>query len=164
LRTIASNDQAVPDTERVIVLHMWPGGSGAALKEWPTKRWLAVTNAIISKGYHLALTGSPEQHSLNETFMSSLHQGVRGFVTNMAGVGLADTARILSRASLDVSVNTGVMHVAAAAGVPLVALHGLTNAARWGPISDRAISIESSLSGCGYLNLGFEYLRNEPPA
>jgi len=47
--------------------------------------------------------------------------------------------------------------MAAALGVPLVALHGPTSSRRWGPISERAIAVDSSLDGCGYLHLGWEH-------
>jgi ADP-heptose:LPS heptosyltransferase len=59
-------------------------------------------------------------------------------------------------------VNTGVMHLAAATGATTVALNGPTSEARWGPIGERAVSVNSDLPGCGYLNLGFEYDRGRP--
>ena len=50
--------------------------------------------------------------------------------------------------------------MAAATGVPLVALHGPSSPHRWGPVSKNAIVVEPPLRGCGFLNLGFEKLRN----
>jgi heptosyltransferase-3 len=58
-----------------------------------------------------------------------------------------------------VSVNTGIMHLAAAMNVPLVALHGPTSARRWGPLGPHTVALESPCQGCGYLDLGFEYKR-----
>ena len=55
------------------------------------------------------------------------------------------------------SVNTGVMHLAAAVGAPTIALNGPTSATRWGPIGANVVCVDSELPGCGYLNLGFEY-------
>jgi len=146
-----------------IVCHMWPGGSGAEFKEWPAERWRAITNAFTKEGYHVILTGSPEQRKLNESFLSLLDPPVQAAVSNLAGESLARTARILSQAALVICVNTGIMHMAAAAHVPLVALHGPTNVNRWGPISDRAISIVSPHPASGYLSLGFEHPRGRPP-
>jgi ADP-heptose:LPS heptosyltransferase len=163
LGKIDHGEEPVPGVAGSIVCHMWPGGSGAELKEWPTERWLALASAFTKDGYRLILTGSPDQHALNERFMSLLGPRARNAVSNLAGRSLVETARILSQAALVVSVNTGVMHMAAAAHVPLVALHGPTNVNRWGPISDHAIAISSPDPGCGYLNLGFEYPRGCPP-
>ena len=64
---------------------------------------------------------------------------------------------MLARARAVVSVNTGVMHLAAAAGAPTIALNGPTSATRWGPVGANVVSVDSELPGCGYLNLGFEY-------
>jgi ADP-heptose:LPS heptosyltransferase len=164
LGKIGLRDRSGPCDAGPIVFHMWPGGSGAELKEWPPERWLTAADLLIKDGRQLVLTGSPEQHPLNESFISSLSPSVRRAVRNVAGQSLTETARILAQASLVVSVNTGIMHMAAAVQVPLVALHGPTNVERWGPISDRAISVISPLAGCGYLNLGFEYPRRHPPA
>ena len=57
------------------------------------------------------------------------------------------------------SVNTGVMHVAAALEVPTIALNGPTSGRRWGPVGVHTRCVASPLIPDGYLNLGFE--RNE---
>ena len=56
-----------------------------------------------------------------------------------------------------VSVNTGIMHLAAATGAPTISLNGPTDPARWGPVGERAVSVDSCLEGCGYLYYGWEY-------
>jgi heptosyltransferase-3 len=68
-----------------------------------------------------------------------------------------ELAGVLREASCVVSVNTGVMHLAATVGAPTIALNGPTSELRWGPVGRRAVSVNSALPGCGYLNLGFEY-------
>jgi ADP-heptose:LPS heptosyltransferase len=153
----------IPVQQPFVVVHMWPGGSGAELKEWVAERWLQVVKELTRGGYRIILTGAREQWALNESFIESMGPAQRSFAENVAGISLAETTYILSQALLVISVNTGVMHLAAAVGVPLVALHGPTNVKRWGPVSDRAISVESPLKGCGYLNLGFELPRRCPP-
>ena len=55
-----------------------------------------------------------------------------------------------------VSVNTGVMHLAAAVGVPVVALNGPTPVRRWGPVGSPSRSVVSPMIPDGYLNLGWE--------
>ena len=88
-----------------------------------------------------------------------LDPALRYRMHNAAGLNLRATASLLAHASLMVSVNTGIMHLAAAMNVPLVALHGPTSARRWGPLGPRAVALESPCEGCGYLDLGFEYKR-----
>jgi heptosyltransferase I len=64
---------------------------------------------------------------------------------------------VLAASACVVTVNTGVMHMAAAVGASTVALNGPTSSRRWGPIGPRAVSVDSSFAGCGYLDLGWEY-------
>jgi hypothetical protein len=52
--------------------------------------------------------------------------------------------------------------MADALSASLVALHGPTNARRWGPLKATSISLESPMPGAGYLDLGFEFPRRVP--
>lgn len=148
--------------EPFVVLHPWPGGALARLREWPLNRWIDLAAELAGMGLRIVLTGAPAQHALNNVIISNVPGPSRAMMRNAAGLSLAETATLLSRARLVVSVNTGVSHLAAALGIPQVVLHGPTSARRWGPVSDAAIAIESPLGGCGYLHLGFERQRQPP--
>jgi ADP-heptose:LPS heptosyltransferase len=53
-------------------------------------------------------------------------------------VDLVTLAAVLERATLLVTGDTGPMHLAAALDVPVVAIFGPSDPARWGPFSERA--------------------------
>lgn len=144
-------------SEGYVIVHMWPGGAGSAHKEWPQYRWQALTEAFVRNGYRVKLTGSRDQSGLNEDLIARLSSSAQASIDNIAGTPLSDLCNELRYAELVVSVNTGLMHMADALGAPLVALHGPTNARRWGPVRATSVSLESPLLGCGYLDLGFEY-------
>jgi ADP-heptose:LPS heptosyltransferase len=80
-------------------------------------------------------------------------------VRSIAGeFDLPALAAVLQGASAAVSVNTGVMHLAALLGVPLVSLHGPTSRLRWGPLGEHAVALAPPPgTDCEFLNLGFEY-------
>jgi ADP-heptose:LPS heptosyltransferase len=145
-----------------VILHMWPGGTGSSHKEWPQHRWRALAEALVHDGYGVALTGSREQFGLNEELIAHVSLSAQASVANIAGCDFSELANELHRADLVVSVNTGIMHMADALSGALVALHGPTNARRWGPVSATSISLESPLPGSGYLDLGFEFPRQVP--
>ena len=145
-----------------LAFHLWPGGRRRQLKEWPTNEWLRLVEEFASAEMGVVLTGSPSDRRRNDDFIASVVPRARAFVLNAAGSSLQRTAAILARASLVVSVDTGLMHLAAALGVPLVALHGPSSSKRWGPISQTAIVVESPIAGCGYISLGWESLPNPP--
>jgi heptosyltransferase-3 len=146
-----------------VVFHLWPGGRRKELKQWPSERWVKLIEEFVARGMKVALTGAHSDSGCNDAIIGCLQPCARGFVRNVAGVSLPETAATLAHSRLVVSVNTGVMHMAAALDVPLVALHGPTSSRRWGPISERAITVNSPLEGCGYLDLGSEY-PTRPPA
>jgi heptosyltransferase-3 len=139
------------------VFHLWPGGRRKKLKQWPDERWLELVEEIASQDVEVVLTGAPADRDGNDAFIERVRPYARAFVRNAAGLSLQETAAMLAHSRLVVSVDTGVMHMAAALGAPLVALHGPTSSRRWGPISEKAIVVDSPLDGCGYLNLGWEY-------
>lgn len=146
-----------------VVCHLWPGGSAARQKEWPAARWVALAEYLADRRYQVVFTGSANQRELNDNMISRMDASRRQFAHNAGGATLSRTLRILSNAELVVSVDTGIVHMAAALDVPLVALYGPSTAERWGPVSDRAVVVTSPLASSGYLNLGFEIPRNPPP-
>jgi len=152
----------LPETEYV-VCHPWPGGTKSHYKEWPADRWNRLAREINRMGFPVLFTGAEPDRLRTEDILKGLDD--RSMATNLAGkLTLRDTAIVLKSTVLLVTVNTGIMHVGAALGVPLVALHGPTSSKRWGPYMKNGcqIAIESPIPGCGYLNLGFDYPANPP--
>ena len=149
-------------SRRFAVFHLWPGGSAAKLKEWVVGRWIALAEDFAAERYEVAFTGAANQRALNDSVIAQVRPSFRPRMRNAAGASLRETLRLVSRAELVVSVDTGVMHMAAAVGVPLVALHGPTSPRRWGPVSENALVVEPPMRGCGFLSLGFERVRQAP--
>src|ERR1700681_2491120 len=144
------------------VFHLWPGGRLKKLKQWPSKRWLRLIGEFAAQGMEVVLTGARSDGSATSALVSAIPSKLRHLVRNASGLTLRQTAAILAQARLVVSVDTGVMHMAAALGVPLVTLHGPSSSKRWGPVSEKAIAIDSPLAGCGYVSLGWEYRFRRP--
>jgi ADP-heptose:LPS heptosyltransferase len=137
---------------------MWPGGLRSELKEWPPASWHALASRLRAVGLSIVLTGSRADADRTARFANASASTTDVRFINCAGrYGIEELVGVLRASSCVVSVNTGVMHLAAAAGAPTVALNGPTNEVRWGPVGARAVSVNSKLPGCGYLNLGFEY-------
>jgi ADP-heptose:LPS heptosyltransferase len=141
-----------------VVFHLWPGGFRSELREWPLERWRELAARMDGDGYAVILTGGPADAERTAAFARSCDGVLERPPTSLAGrVSLAALIGVLASARCVVSVNTGVMHMAAATGVPTVALNGPTDARRWGPVGPAAVNVDSRLPGCGFLNLGFEY-------
>ena len=151
------------DVRDYAVFHLWPGGRLKKLKQWPSKRWLRLIGEFAEQGIEVVLTGAPSDGSANRALVSALPSRLRSLVRDASGLNLRKTAAVLAHARIVVSVDTGVMHMAAALGVPLVTLHGPSSSKRWGPVSTKAIAIDAPHAGCGYVSLGWEYRFRRPP-
>ncbi|WP_449242842.1 glycosyltransferase family 9 protein [Desulfovibrio sp.] len=138
------------------VLHAFPGGSRSGMKEWPEERWLDLARALLGRGLEVLFSGGPSDAVRAEALADALGDPR---ARSVAGAPLDRTARLLQLAAVVVSVNTGIMHLAAALGAPLAALHGPTSVLRWGPLGqpERTISLAPGLSCAPCLHLGFEY-------
>ncbi len=140
-----------------VVFHLWPGGFRSELREWPAERWRDLARRLRGEGVSVVLTGGPGDVARTERFIATGAEPAPG-ITSVAGrYRLSELVDVLAQASCVVSVNTGVMHLAAAVGTETIALNGPTSGMRWGPIGPRVSCVDSDLPGCGYLNLGFEY-------
>ena len=142
------------------VLHPWASRTGGRSRNWPAERWAEIGAFLVGRGLDVVLTGGPADVE-SSAALSSVFRQHSVSVTDVAGkMSLTAVADFLASSSCVVSVNTGIMHIAAALGVPTVGLNGPTAALRWGPVGDRVASVNASLPGCGFLNLGWEYKGN----
>lgn len=149
------NPESHSDT---IVFHLWPGGSNKHLKEWSFNAWQTLATKLLEEhGGNILLTGAPSDRERNEDFLASLPIELRSRIQNRAGISFKETLTLIQNSRLVVSVDTGIMHVAAAMGAPTVGLHGPTSPTRWGAIGQRVASILSHSPDSGHVSLGFDY-------
>ncbi len=145
-----------------IVLHPWASGYKSHLREWPTDNWIRLAEVAVNLGFRVMITGGPHDRERSRSLAAEMaHQSEIDVIAGRAS--LADTAVALINARAVISVNTGIMHIAALLGTPTIGLHGPTNPHRWGPIGSNCIVVGPGREhGCAYLNLGFEYPKNAP--
>jgi heptosyltransferase-3 len=139
------------------VFHLWPTGVRSELKEWPWERWRELARELDARGLTIVLTGSPDDAARTREFVASAGELGPRLVDAAGKYDLAQVVDLLCGSRCVVSVNTGVMHLAAAAGAPTIGLNGPTSERRWGPVGRRAVSVNSTSDGCGYLHFGWEY-------
>ena len=139
-----------------IVFHMWPSGlTHAKLKEWPAEHWSRLAHACRDRGWQIVLTGGRQDAARSAAWISRQQKQSR--LTNKGGVSIRETVQLLANARAVVSVNTGVLHLAAALATPTIGLHGPTSATRWGAIGENVTNLAVLPPNGGYLDLGFEY-------
>lgn len=137
--------------DKTVVLHLCPGGSQASLKMWPREKWTELTQFFLEKGYDVYFTGTKKDREKIPKIDDKRVKNVAG------GLSLRETATLLVSAQCVISVDTGIMHLAAALGCPVIALHGPTTPFQCGGIGPGVVSVEPDGLPCRpCLYLGFE--------
>jgi heptosyltransferase-3 len=156
--SFAGRGTATPPVDgRFVVFHLWPGGFRSELREWPQDHWRQLAARLAEREVTVVVTGGPGDVARSEAFAASCAPLATRVVSAAGRYDLDALIDVLRAADCVVSVNTGLMHLAAATGVPTFGLNGPTASARWGACGPQAVNVDSDLPGCGFLNLGFEY-------
>lgn len=141
----------------IVVFHLWASGARSWLREWPEEQWIALAKALAEPETVFAITGAPSDMKRSEPFVERMKAAGLQAVAFVGADGFISLSHLLLRSRVLVSVNTGVMHLAAVLGVPTVSINGPNRNGRWGPVGRYAVGVEAPGSGCGYLHLGFEF-------
>ena len=101
-------------------------------KMWDSNKWIALICWLRQQGIEVLLTGSgdPSEAAYVRDIASKVPEGCR-CLTGL--LSLAETAELLKGARLFVGPDTAVTHLAAATGIPTIALFGPSNPVKWGP-------------------------------
>ena len=119
------------DGRPLVILH--PGANWLH-KRWAPERFAALGDRLsIAQRAHVVITGGPDDTALADSIIRQMRQPA----TVLAGrTTLRQLAACLEQASLVVSNDTGIMHLAAALRRPVVALYGPTSPQLTGPLGD----------------------------
>lgn len=138
-----------------VVCHPWPGGTLSEVREWPAARWVELITRLAGEGMTVLVTGGPDDQERSRELVDAVgHPLVRSAAGRRP---LQEICGLLAAARCVVSVNTGIMHMAALVGAPTVGLNGPTSETRWGAVGPRVVNLSVAPPHGGYLNLGFEY-------
>jgi heptosyltransferase-3 len=146
-----------------VVCHPWASGFKKEMREWPTDHWQALAANLLRSGWNVVFSGGPSDAEESRKLVAGILPDGGGLSDAAGKYSIDETAALLEASRGVVSVNTGIMHLAAALDVPIVALHGPTNPLRWGPLSRRAHCISPKSGQTAFLNLGFEYPEDFEP-
>jgi heptosyltransferase-1 len=120
-----------------VLLH----GTARAAKQWMPERWHTIARALTSSGFEVVLpSGSEAEFARSKTIAGDLEA-----VRFLDREPLDAVARAMAGADLVVGVDTGLLHLAAALQVPLVAIFvGASNPQLTGPMGSGPIEVLGS--------------------
>ncbi len=112
-------------------------------KEWPEDRWIEVGRAMAASGLEVVLPwGSPKERERSERLKAEI-PGAR--VPERKPI--IDVAHDIAAAKLIVGVDTGFLHIAAAIGVPVVAVFTIVKSHTAEPTGPGPIEMVGAASG-----------------
>jgi lipopolysaccharide heptosyltransferase II len=112
-----------------------PGAAFGSAKQWIPERYAAVGDLLARhQGARIAILGGPGERPLADAVAA----GMRSAARNLCGeTTTAEMVGVLSRLDALVTGDSGPMHVAAALGVPVVAVFGPTDWRETAPRGER---------------------------
>jgi heptosyltransferase-1 len=110
-------------------------------KEWPVANWIELAKLLAARGYALVLPwGSEAERQRSLQIAAAVPSAT---VPDLQP--LDQVTRMIARAAFVVGVDTGLLHVAAALGVPLAAIFIGTEPVQHGPMGAGSIEIAGTL-------------------
>jgi lipopolysaccharide heptosyltransferase II len=124
-----------------------PGAEYGPAKRWPAGHFAELARALDARGLSVWLIGSAQDKPVADEIAARSNQAV----LNLSGrTDLGAAIDLMSLASVVISNDSGLMHVASALGRPLVALYGSSSADHTPPLTPgaRIVKIDIECSPC----------------
>jgi exopolysaccharide biosynthesis WecB/TagA/CpsF family protein len=152
----------IPAAPKTIVIH--PGSGGYSLaRRWDAAKFAAVADALHEQyDAAIVLVGGPNDNG------EAVKAAMKSPLVDLTGqTSLSQLAAVIQQSDLYIGADSGVMHLAASVGTPVVAIFGPSNADAWSPWSPagKIVVVRSvpECSPCSYVGHGIG-LREGCPA
>lgn len=129
------------------LLALCPGAEYGPAKRWPAEHYSAVARSWLDQGGAVWLFGSAKDKAVT----AEITRQTNGRCIDLAGkTTLGEAIDLMSLAEMAVSNDSGLMHVAAAVGIGVVAIYGSSDPGFTPPLSERAriLSLRLECSPC----------------
>lgn len=134
-------------------------------KQWPAERFVALAEGLAGSGgplagARIAVIAGPGERAAALPVLESAP--LRRRIDLAGNLDLLTAAACLGRADFFVGNDSGLMHLAAAMGVPTLGLFGPSREEHYGPWGPRALAVRTELSYDAILaKPGYDYTRHD---
>jgi lipopolysaccharide heptosyltransferase II len=132
-------------TSEDVVIAIHPGaGVKRVYKRWPEDRYVKLCKLLVQEyDAKLIISGSQAEFDLADRIKNQI--GEHAVLAAGAVKRLKDLAAVLQRCSVCIGTSTGIIHIAAAVGVPVIVLCGPEDPRRWRPLSNNHTLIKKDV-------------------
>jgi heptosyltransferase II len=116
------------------VLILCPGAQFGETKRWPEEYFAKLVDHYKQEGWSVWLLGGPGEKEL----VANINKLAKVAAIDLTQTSLAEAVDLLSLASVVVSNDSGLMHIACALAKPLVAIFGSTSPGHTPPLDPQA--------------------------
>jgi ADP-heptose:LPS heptosyltransferase len=141
----------IPGRQRIAVAPF----SNSTIRDWPPRHYARLISLLLERlPCEILLLGTPNQVSASQMLMEHIHSP---HLINLIGrTAWSDLPGLLRSSDLVICNNSGIAHLAAAAGSRVLAIYsGSHQPQEWGPRGERAqaIMLDLPCSPCGFERL-----------
>jgi heptosyltransferase-2 len=119
------------------IVALAPGAVGSS-KRWTISGFSGLARSLKAEGAAVWVLGGPGEKSI------ATEIAAEGGALDLTGTDLRDATIALAAASVAVSNDSGLLHVAAATGTPSIGIFGPTSPWHWAPLNPLAAVIEAT--------------------
>ena len=120
-----------------------PGAEFGPAKRWPTENYAQIAKYLVQSDSKVVILGSPKDY----TTALEIEQKSGTQLINLSGkTSLLNAVNLLSCANLAISNNSGLMHIAAAVGIPQIAIYRSSTPEFTPPLNDKAIILQAEFN------------------
>lgn len=131
-----------PSAPETGILGLCPGAEYGPAKRWPCVSFAALAASWIRRGGGVRIFGSAKDTPAAAEIREHLPEDLRGSCQDLTGrTTLPEAVDLLSACRAVVTNDSGLMHVSAAVGVPLVAIYGSSTTDYTPPLTSRARTV-----------------------
>lgn len=128
------------------VLALCPGAEFGDAKQWPLEHYAQLADFAVKDGWQVWVLGSSNDREAGRHILGAVETASQPHCVDLTGkTSLGQAIDLLSLAAATVSNDSGLMHIAAAVGSPLVAVYGSTSPDFTPPLADRVKSLSTDI-------------------
>jgi len=116
-----------------------PGAVGPS-KRWQVGDYGVLARRLAEQGCTIAVVGGPDEKPLAAEIAATAGEKAR----DLTGPDLRNAILALAAAKAAVSNDSGLLHVAAALGIPAIGIFGPTSPWHWAPLNPLAATVEAA--------------------